>query len=745
MDRRYSEPSEAEIAPGPSLENAATRLAKAAAALQNAAQTITEASEAFYAASHAMQAMSRMTNNGLQPTINTLPPETTLAQGLHSEINETEDTEDHDVNNSQEKTDYYVSERATIGGSEYYPPPPCGAGPMTIEQLRFDPNLPPPVLPQPIPPQEHPGSFGKGRSFHILVNREANILPLVCILSQKYDKIICYMDCGIPELKLYKRLFNDVTGAEVHIPSKTASAELDRLGSAFLGEPGRAIFLLPETAGRLVRLNLDKIQTKAHRAQDSILVANYQDKDVYPSGLAITTEALEWPEDEEVLFALALSITPQFDKALADIPSSIKEKVYPIGSRGSRGRRHAVSWTPTKLVQRANWYLLDALQYGTQDSITTLPQVTSGFVAHHRLESAVQDGVLNVKQTGSDLNRTPGVHQDTSFQRNATPVDEAKPLPNVLLSPKAHEPSGDFQIQASTQVEGDFVRNALDPGEPEHLPLLNSLGFKPAQSATEATTRHEFKSPPRHTYFAVEEEFDTIPLICFIAKENFKVVCFLDDFASLAYYRMLGGTSDPAAMDAAAEEFDTAPHATLLLLPHTLESPPSILKRVSVDYVLYWGYHSPLHKSQKYLSKINCESSSIIITTAQRNKMKPKDIAILPEHPSMALLCSQENHSLLADMREKTESALASQTKTVQNIYVSRVHFFGRTPRKVLSAVELARRVNAYSAKVLLRGDPNDGSKNHRPVGEKFPVPSKITRWFALQPAVDAGLLSTHD
>lgn len=61
-----------------------------------------------------------------------------------------------------------------------------------------------------------------------------------------------------------------------------------------------------------------------------MLVALYKDKDIYSSGPVITTQALEWPEDEEVLLALALSIAPQFDQALATIPDTIKEKVYPV-------------------------------------------------------------------------------------------------------------------------------------------------------------------------------------------------------------------------------------------------------------------------------------------------------------------------------------------------------------------------------------------------------------------------------
>jgi hypothetical protein len=56
------------------------------------------------------------------------------------------------------------------------------------------------------------------------------------------------------------------------------------------------------------------------------------------------------------------------------------------------------------LVHRANLYLLDVLQYKSQESgvnredalQVSLPRVSPEFVAHNSLEPAVEDGVLNV-------------------------------------------------------------------------------------------------------------------------------------------------------------------------------------------------------------------------------------------------------------------------------------------------------------------------------------------------------------
>lgn len=46
------------------------------------------------------------------------------------------------------------------------------------------------------------------------------------------------------------------------------------------------------------------------------------------------------------------------------------------------------------------------------------------------------------------------------------------------------------------------------------------------------------------------------------------------------------------------------------------------------------------------------------------------------EHPSMARLLSQERHSLLSEMREKTKLALAHDPKTARDLYVVSTNSF---------------------------------------------------------------------
>lgn len=155
-----------------------------------------------------------------------------------------------------------------------------------------------------------------------------------------------------------------MTGNEVYTPTKVASPELNRLGSAF-SRQDKAIFLLSETLCPSVELEVvtslcvihmgwpfnetqcelprlfrpphhwltvrsDNTQIKTHQTRDNVLVAFSKDKDLYPSGSHITTQTISWPVDEKSLRALVLSTTTPLESALVNIPSAMKGRVYTV-------------------------------------------------------------------------------------------------------------------------------------------------------------------------------------------------------------------------------------------------------------------------------------------------------------------------------------------------------------------------------------------------------------------------------
>jgi hypothetical protein len=43
----------------------------------------------------------------------------------------------------------------------------------------------------------------------ILVDREADVLPMVCALVGRFDKVLCYMHCAMQSMPMYQKLVRD--------------------------------------------------------------------------------------------------------------------------------------------------------------------------------------------------------------------------------------------------------------------------------------------------------------------------------------------------------------------------------------------------------------------------------------------------------------------------------------------------------------------------------------------------------
>ncbi|KAF8723184.1 hypothetical protein RHS02_08671, partial [Rhizoctonia solani] len=91
-------------------------------------------------------------------------------------------------------------------------------------------------------------------------------------------------------------------------------------------------------------------------------------------------------------------------------------------------------------------------------------------------------------------------------------------------------------------------------------------------------------------------------------------------------------------------------------------------------------------------------------------------------------------------MRNTTVSILMTEEAAVKGLYVNRIYGLGTVSRAERSAEEVLRMANRYSAKVLLRGDLEDGSEQFPPVAGRLPVPRTVVDRFQLQPAVTEGL-----
>lgn len=285
---------------------------------------------------------------------------------------------------------------------------------------------------------------------------------------------------------------------------------------------------------------------------------------------------------------------------------------------------------------------------------------------------------------------------------------------------------------------------------------------EPTITTSKVAGKKEFQPTLGHTYFAIDEEFDAIPLMCFLAltSANDKAIFFLDDQSILAHYQKLINritgrlviapqTNDEDQSQAnrdAAVSFKACVSPAILLLPYRIPKFPAALERSTIGCCIYWGAGDfiPFGQARKHRTRLNCSATSIIMTTTQRDSNRKELKApsnSIKEHPSSPDLVDLSTNSWLDPMRTTTKSVLSENKQIVRSIYGAHLYFLSKVPRSVLSAEEVAHQVNRYSARVLLRGDAENGSKNFPPVAGKFSTSAKTIKSFDLEPAVDAGLL----
>ncbi|ELU39565.1 hypothetical protein AG1IA_06400 [Rhizoctonia solani AG-1 IA] len=248
--------------------------------------------------------------------------------------------------------------------------------------------------------------------YHLLVDTEADVLLFTCALMNKKQRIVCYMPCGpVSRAKFLK--IEGVADIPVHI---VESSKKDRIYESLLQDDG-LVLLVPESLSPKIKVEGENswlihvgwpvnekqytAQRMNHQAQNNIIVACSEDYSLYPSGEIILDMAQPWPNDGASFRASITILRPLYDAMLSEIPLEIKAQVYQdwIQFHSIHGPRLVEAWTPITIVERANDYLLEVLQWGKEhDGGLPLPEVSTGFVAQNGLEAAAQEGILVVEE-----------------------------------------------------------------------------------------------------------------------------------------------------------------------------------------------------------------------------------------------------------------------------------------------------------------------------------------------------------
>ncbi|KAG9078897.1 hypothetical protein FRC06_008112, partial [Ceratobasidium sp. 370] len=355
-----------------------------------------------------------------------------------------------------------------------------------------------------------------------------------------------------------------------------------------------------------------------------------------------------------------------------------------------------------------------------------------------------EDGVLHVR-SGPDSKNTFSISKDEILARGATSLNE---IDNSRRPDSTPPP--DFREGASGVNESEHsIPKSDTPEVPEHLP--DSTEFYP--TGFSGWFGPVFQPVPGHSYITIQEEFDAIPAVCYLANLHRRLVYFLDDGAALVHYRsLLSGivnhkiyypevAKDPSAVENAAKSFISQPPPTILLLSVNTKNLPPALTNMFIDCVVHRG---SLSHALKHYKKMTCSSGYVIMTTAQRDKQLEKGPMKIESAPRSELFRAQGTGSLLESLRDTTKSVLLSKKKLVQQMYRARVIHYGKIPRRVVSAEQVAEKANTYAARILLHGSIEDGNETLKPIGGRPSVSKSIVSSFDLQPAVELGLLSVN-
>ncbi|GAB1527117.1 hypothetical protein RhiTH_010292 [Rhizoctonia solani] len=289
--------------------------------------------------------------------------------------------------------------------------------------------------------------------YHLLVDTEADVLLFTCALMNKKQRIVCYMPCGPVSLKTYKILIEGVADIPVHI---VESSKKDRIYESLLQDDG-LVLLVPESLSPKIKVEGENswlihvgwpvnekqytAQRMNHQAQNNIIVACSEDYSLYPSGEIILDMAQPWPNDGASFRASVTILRPLYDAMLSEIPLEMKAQVYQdwIQFHSIHGPRLVEAWTPITIVERANDYLLEVLQWGKEhDGGLPLPEVSTGFVAQNGLEAAAQEGILVIEEDSDsdEMMLTPAMRYTDRDRRLRKSSSKTHRASRILLSTK---------------------------------------------------------------------------------------------------------------------------------------------------------------------------------------------------------------------------------------------------------------------------------------------------------------------
>ncbi|KAJ1300109.1 hypothetical protein OPQ81_002590 [Rhizoctonia solani] len=614
---------------------------------------------------------------------------------------------------------------------------------------------------------------------HLLVDLETDVIPTVCALTQRFPKVICYIQCALPSIMTYYRIIKHVTESIVYAVTRPSISQSDNTWGAFTRQ-GKVIILLPETlssntplqaVGNICVIHVGwpssvqryRSQLALHDAPYSALVACIQDKQIFPSCEELIGETVPWPLEDQQLLANEVSrLFPKYEAAIMQIPLETKDKFYHdwIEAHGPRGQRYVSTWDSVALVNRANLYISDVLGYnrsGNDWSMPRFPLAPHLFVSRNGLDDAVNNGILSSDDRDSGLNHRMDLPNDVSPISVVPPEEPSlseitRPMENRTMirtpepkkSDSKRSPSPLALDSGRTTVSGSNVTNLVAEGNP--VQLTTGTNDTPQISPedtnkTESTSKQV--SAQTNMYFVVPEEFHLIPAICILAKDkSYKnVICYVQIvgvFQTLIN-QIYALTSKPifiiaspnsASLPRALKALDS--HMGCIIVCNYLLPLFEPLRAKPIHRIIHAGWTGKLDLYYQQIDTISDTQNSIIMTQSQYSAIPDPETVFGPSR--LNIQRSVFDASSLDLLVSQWESQLNhASEKALNGCYMEWIAYHGRGQYKVekWSTVELVSQANTFAGNVLKR----KGDRGTLAASEG------LVRHLKLQPAVQSGVL----
>ncbi|KAF8596835.1 hypothetical protein BDV93DRAFT_562942 [Ceratobasidium sp. AG-I] len=605
-----------------------------------------------------------------------------------------------------------------------------------------------------------------GRSF-IELGDEFEAIPLISCIALGSNKTICLVP--IPDsLEHYSKIFNAITKLKVLRPQEPHTPEMvEHALKRFESSTAPTLLLLPFNSLSHILLSTAKPDCVVHwdlkqitlldlRIRCCLLVPPGEHYKPASDIQASSYGVVKYPESVKDSFLgpksplhLVRNVATQ---VLTSIPDSTVEILHNswLGYYGT-GPFKRSSWSRDDLLKHARSYATKVFLRG--------PEYNGAKSYPPDNEEIIPSKPLANSCVGTESSEVPVLNTEKKK------LIQPRVPPESAPSPSCDSSSGNASFTDTSSGNLNCGSN-ISPDQPGFTASSSVMGATRATTSNASESAHspepaltsvEVKIVTPGRYFIVlEEEFDAIPLISFLAEHCKRTVCFSSNPESLTSYQKLFSafenikTFHLKSSVVPQEAIRLLPSVTspALFLRSSLSVPTTPLDSLKADCLVHWG------ATQDFTTYIQSGASQVrhslmLLTpeeysdTSVQRQLASQDIKV---HPLSSAINDYGERSILDHMRKKTADILKAPNSSaiIQELYYASLSFYslGRGRSDEVASETIARRANYFAARVLLRGDAADGSKRFKPTGDRPHITSRAVVAFKLQDAREMGLLS---